>query len=244
MIEDLSEKLCEITGYDVFSMQPNSGAQGEYRRSSHHPRLPQGPWRGSSQYCLIPASAHGTNPASATMCGFKVVVVGTDAHGNIDVEDFRAKAEANAANLAAAMITYPSTHGVFEETAREICEITHAYGGQVYLDGANMNALVGLARPGDFRGRCRPSEPSQDFRCIPHGGGGPGMGPIGVKAHLRSVSCRASRDRWQRHDSFGGAVRIREAFLAISWSYLLMMGGAGWIAQATRVAILSAQLYR
>ena len=133
--------------------------------------------------CLIPASAHGTNPASATMCGLKVVVVATDAKGNIDVDDFRAKAAANAESLAAAMITYPSTHGVFEETVREICEITHENGGQVYLDGANMNALVGLARPGDMGADVSHLNLHKTF-CIPHGGGGPGMGPIGVKAIL------------------------------------------------------------
>ena len=237
MIEDLSEKLCEITGYDAFSMQPNSGAQGEYAGLLTIRAYHKGRGEGHRNICLIPASAHGTNPASATMCGFKVVVVGTDAHGNIDVEDFRAKAEANAANLAAAMITYPSTHGVFEETAREICEITHAYGGQVYLDGANMNALVGLARPGDFGADVGHLNLHKTF-CIPHGGGGPGMGPIGVKAHL--VPFLPGHP-----ETDGNAMTVSAApfgsacILAISWSYLLMMGGAG-LTQATRVAILSA----
>ena len=237
MIEDLSEKLCEITGYDAFSMQPNSGAQGEYAGLLTIRAYHKGRGEGHRNICLIPASAHGTNPASATMCGFKVVVVGTDEHGNIDVEDFRAKAEANAANLAAAMITYPSTHGVFEETAREICEITHAYGGQVYLDGANMNALVGLARPGDFGADVGHLNLHKTF-CIPHGGGGPGMGPIGVKAHL--VPFLPGHP-----ETDGNAMTVSAApfgsacILAISWSYLLMMGGAG-LTQATRVAILSA----
>ena len=237
MIEDLSEKLCEITGYDAFSMQPNSGAQGEYAGLLTIRAYHKGRGEGHRNICLIPASAHGTNPASATMCGFKVVVVGTDAHGNIDGEDFRAKAEANAANLAAAMITYPSTHGVFEETAREICEITHAYGGQVYLDGANMNALVGLARPGDFGADVGHLNLHKTF-CIPHGGGGPGMGPIGVKAHL--VPFLPGHP-----ETDGNAMTVSAApfgsacILAISWSYLLMMGGAG-LTQATRVAILSA----
>jgi glycine dehydrogenase len=237
MIEDLSRRLCEITGYDAFSMQPNSGAQGEYAglltiRAYHNAR-----GETHRDFCLIPASAHGTNPASATMCGFKVVVVGTDAHGNIDVEDFRAKAEANAANLAAAMITYPSTHGVFEETVREICTITHANGGQVYLDGANLNALVGLARPGDIGADVGHLNLHKTF-CIPHGGGGPGMGPIGVKAHLVPFL--------PGHPETGGSAMTVSAapygsacILAISWSYLLMMGGAG-LTQATRVAILSA----
>ena len=237
MIEDLSQKLCEITGYDAFSMQPNSGAQGEYAglltiRAYHESRGER-----HRNVCLIPASAHGTNPASATMCGFKVVVVATDAHGNIDVDDFRAKAEANAATLAAAMITYPSTHGVFEETVREICAITHANGGQVYLDGANMNALVGLARPGDFGADVGHVNLHKTF-CIPHGGGGPGMGPIGVKAHLVPFL--------PGHPETGGSGMTVSAapfgsalVLAIPWSYLLMMSGEG-LTQATRVAILSA----
>jgi glycine dehydrogenase len=183
MIEDLSRQLCQITGYAAISMQPNSGAQGEYAgllaiRAYHKNR-------GEAQrnVCLIPSSAHGTNPASATMCGMKVEVVGTDEYGNIDVEDFRAKAAANSQRLAASMITYPSTHGVFEETVKEICKITHANGGQVYLDGANLNALVGLARPGDMGADVSHINLHKTF-CIPHGGGGPGMGPIGVKSHL------------------------------------------------------------
>ncbi len=237
MIGDLSKKLCEITGYDAFSMQPNSGAQGElaglltiraYHKSRGEPHR---------NVCLIPASAHGTNPASATMCGFKVLVVGTDAHGNIDLQDFRAKTEANAANLAAAMITYPSTHGVFEGTVQEICDLTHANGGQVYLDGANMNALVGLARPGDLGADVGHLNLHKTF-CIPHGGGGPGMGPIGVKAHLAPFL--------PGHPETGGSAMTVSAapfgsacILAIPWSYILMMGGAG-LTQATRVAILSA----
>jgi glycine cleavage system P protein (glycine dehydrogenase) len=237
LIEDLSKKLCEITGYDAISMQPNSGAQGEYAglltiRAYHKSRSED-----QRKVCLIPASAHGTNPASATMCGLKVVVVATDAKGNIDIEDFRAKAEANAASLAAAMITYPSTHGVFEEAVREICEITHANGGQVYFDGANMNALVGLARPGDFGADVGHLNLHKTF-CIPHGGGGPGMGPIGVKAHLAPFL--------PGHPETGGnAMTIAAApfgspsVLAISWSYCLMMGGAG-LTQATRVALLNA----
>ena len=237
IIADLSEKFCEITGYDAFSMQPNSGAQGEYAglltiRAYHKSR-------GEAQrnVCLIPSSAHGTNPASATMCGLKVVVVGTDADGNIDIEDFRDNAQANAANLAAAMITYPSTHGVFEETVREVCDITHANGGQVYLDGANMNALVGLARPGDLGADVSHLNLHKTF-CIPHGGGGPGMGPIGVRAHLAPFLPG-------HPETAGNAMTVSAApfgsalILAIPWSYCLMMGGAG-LTQATRVAILSA----
>lgn len=237
LIDDLSKKLCEITGYDAISMQPNSGAQGEYAglltiRGYHKSRGEE-----QRDVCLIPASAHGTNPASATMCGMKVVVVATDAKGNIDIEDFRAKAQEHATSLAAAMITYPSTHGVFEETVREICEITHANGGQVYFDGANLNALVGLARPGDFGADVGHLNLHKTF-CIPHGGGGPGMGPIGVKTHLAPFL--------PGHPETGGnAMTISAApfgspsILPISWSYCLMMGGAG-LTQATRVALLNA----
>ena len=183
LIADLSAKLCAITGYDAISMQPNSGAQGEYAgllaiRAYH---LSRG--EGHRDICLIPSSAHGTNPASAQMCGMSVVVVGADRNGNIDIDDFRAKAEQHSGRLAACMITYPSTHGVFEGRIREICDIVHAHGGQVYLDGANLNALVGLARPGDIGADVSHLNLHKTF-CIPHGGGGPGMGPIGVKAHL------------------------------------------------------------
>jgi glycine dehydrogenase len=237
LIEDLSDKLCRITGYDAFSMQPNSGAQGEYAglltiRAYHKSR-----GDGHRNVCLIPASAHGTNPASASMSGLKVVVVATDAKGNVDLADFRAKAEGNATTLAAAMITYPSTHGVFEETVKEICAITHAHGGQVYLDGANLNALVGLARPGDVGADVGHINLHKTF-CIPHGGGGPGMGPIGVKAHLVPFL--------PGHPETGGnAMTVSAApygsasILPISWSYCLMMGGAG-LTQGTRVAILNA----
>ena len=237
MINDLSGKLCQITGYDAISMQPNSGAQGEFAgllaiRAYHKSR-----GEAHRKVCLIPASAHGTNPASASMCGMKVVVVATDADGNIDITNFRAKAEANAHNLAACMITYPSTHGVFEETVREISEITHANGGQVYLDGANMNALVGLARPGDVGADVGHLNLHKTF-CIPHGGGGPGMGPIGVKRHLAPFLPG-------HPETDGGALTVSAApygsasILPIPWSYCLMMGGAG-LTQAARVAILSA----
>lgn len=237
LIADLSNKLCDITGYNAFSMQPNSGAQGEYAgllviRAYHKARGDD-----HRNVCLIPASAHGTNPASAKMCGFKVEVVATDSHGNIDVADFRAKAKANAETLAAAMITYPSTHGVFEETMREICDITHENGGQVYLDGANLNALVGLSRPGNLGADVGHLNLHKTF-CIPHGGGGPGMGPIGVKTHLIPFL--------PGHPETGGSALTVSAapfgsasILVISLSYLLMMGGAG-LTQATRVAILSA----
>ncbi|MFN0219233.1 MAG: glycine dehydrogenase (aminomethyl-transferring), partial [Hyphomicrobium sp.] len=237
MIDDLSQKLCDITGYDAISMQPNSGAQGEYAgllaiRAYHRSRGDK-----DRDVCLIPSSAHGTNPASAQMCGMTVVVVKSDAEGNIDVADFRAKAEANAARLAACMITYPSTHGVFEESVIELCAITHANGGQVYLDGANLNAMVGLARPGDIGSDVSHLNLHKTF-CIPHGGGGPGMGPIGVKAHL--IPFLPGHPETDGRDMTVSAAPYGSAsILPISWSYCLLMGGRG-LTQATRVAILNA----
>ena len=235
MIDDLSAKLCDITGYDAISMQPNSGAQGEYAGllaiASYHRANGQG----HRNICLIPMSAHGTNPASANMVGWKVVVIKTAANGDIDLDDFRAKAEKHSENLAGCMITYPSTHGVFEETVTEVTKITHDHGGQVYIDGANMNAMVGLARPGDVGGDVSHLNLHKTF-CIPHGGGGPGMGPIGVKSHLTP--------HVPGHPNGGeGAVSAAPygspSLLPISWSYCLMMGGDG-LTQATRVAILNA----
>ncbi len=237
LIDDLSAKLCTITGYDAISMQPNSGAQGEYAgllaiRAYHLSRGDK-----HRTVCLIPASAHGTNPASAHMCGMTVVVIGTDATGNIDVADFRAKAEKHSEHLAACMITYPSTHGVFEETVVEICEITHKHGGQVYIDGANLNAMVGLARPGDVGGDVSHLNLHKTF-CIPHGGGGPGMGPIGVKAHLIPfLPGHVETDG--REFSVSAAPYGSPSILPISWSYCLLMGGRG-LTQATRIAILNA----
>ncbi|MEH6674433.1 MAG: aminomethyl-transferring glycine dehydrogenase [Sulfitobacter sp.] len=235
MIDDLSAKLCDITGYDAISMQPNSGAQGEYAGllaiASYHRANGQG----HRNICLIPMSAHGTNPASANMVGWKVVVIKTAPNGDIDLDDFRAKAEKHSENLAGCMITYPSTHGVFEETVTEVTKITHDHGGQVYIDGANMNAMVGLARPGDVGGDVSHLNLHKTF-CIPHGGGGPGMGPIGVKSHLIA--------HVPGHPNGGeGAVSAAPygspSLLPISWSYCLMMGGDG-LTQATRVAILNA----
>jgi len=237
MIDDLSRKLCEVTGYDAFSMQPNSGAQGEYAglltiRNYH---IANG--NGHRTVCLIPTSAHGTNPASAQMVGMKVVIVKVSDNGDIDMADFRAKAEQHAEDLSCCMITYPSTHGVFEETVREICEIVHSHGGQVYLDGANMNAMVGLSRPGDIGSDVSHLNLHKTF-CIPHGGGGPGMGPIGVKAHLAPFLPGHTES-----DGGGGAVSAAPfgsaSILPISWSYCLMMGGEG-LTQATKVAILNA----
>ncbi len=235
MIADLTEKLCEITGYDGFSLQPNSGAQGEYAGlltiAAYHKA------RGEARdICLIPVSAHGTNPASAQMAGMKVVVVKSAPNGDIDLEDFTDKAAKAGDRLAAVMITYPSTHGVFEDTVREVCRITHQHGGQVYIDGANMNALVGLVKPGEIGGDVSHLNLHKTF-AIPHGGGGPGMGPIGVKAHLVPFLPGDPRDT----DS--GAVSAAPygsaSILLISWAYILMMGGAG-LTQATRVAILNA----
>ncbi|MEM7490501.1 MAG: aminomethyl-transferring glycine dehydrogenase [Pseudomonadota bacterium] len=235
MIEELSQRLCTITGYDAMSMQPNSGAQGEYAGlltiAAYH--RANGDDR---RICLIPTSAHGTNPASAQMAGMKVVVVKAAENGDIDLDDFRAKAEAAGDDLAACMITYPSTHGVFEDTVREVCQITHEHGGQVYLDGANLNALVGLAKPGEIGADVSHLNLHKTF-CIPHGGGGPGMGPIGVRAHLAP--------HLPGHPETGGTDPVSAApygsasILPISYAYVMMMGGAG-LTQATKVAILSA----
>ena len=183
LFADLEAWLAEITGFDAVSLQPNAGSQGEYAgllaiRGWHRSR-----GEGDRRVCLIPASAHGTNPASAVMAGFRVVVVATDDHGNVDLGDLRAKVAEHAGNLGALMITYPSTHGVFEEAIVEICRLVHEAGGQVYMDGANMNAQVGLSRPGDFGADVCHLNLHKTF-AIPHGGGGPGMGPIGVAAHL------------------------------------------------------------
>ena len=234
MFADLSDKLCRITGYDAFSLQPNSGAQGEYAGlltiAAYHKS------RGEDRdICLIPVSAHGTNPASAQMCGMKVVVVKSDPNGDIDLEDFADKAAKAGDRLAAVMITYPSTHGVFEDTVREVCRITHDHGGQVYIDGANMNALVGLVRPGDVGGDVSHLNMHKTF-AIPHGGGGPGMGPIGVKAHLAPF---LPADPRMGEGAVSAAPWGSASILLISWAYILMMGGEG-LTQATRVAILNA----
>ncbi|QDW39596.1 aminomethyl-transferring glycine dehydrogenase [Bradyrhizobium sp. KBS0727] len=237
----LEQWLCDITGYDAISLQPNSGAQGEYAgllaiRAYHAAR-----GEPDRKVCLIPSSAHGTNPASASMVGMDVVVVACDARGDVDVEDLRAKADQHAKDLAAVMITYPSTHGVFEEHISEICDIVHGHGGQVYLDGANMNAQVGLSRPGDYGADVSHLNLHKTF-CIPHGGGGPGMGPIGVKAHLAPyLPGHPTTDGAVPHPvgpvsaaPFGSA-----SILTISYIYILMMGGEG-LTRATELAILNA----
>ncbi|TGN61794.1 aminomethyl-transferring glycine dehydrogenase [Paracoccus liaowanqingii] len=235
-IADLTEKLCVITGYEAFSMQPNSGAQGEYAGLLTIQAYHRAQGDDQRDICLIPVSAHGTNPASAQMCGMQVVVVKSAPNGDIDLEDFADKAAKAGDRLAAVMITYPSTHGVFEDTVRQVCDITHQHGGQVYIDGANMNALVGLVKPGEIGGDVSHLNLHKTF-AIPHGGGGPGMGPIGVKAHLAPYLPGDPRDA----DS--GAVSAAPygsaSILLISWAYCLMMGGEG-LTQATRVAILNA----
>ncbi|MBR1219882.1 aminomethyl-transferring glycine dehydrogenase [Bradyrhizobium sp. U87765 SZCCT0131] len=240
MFDQLERWLIDVTGYDAISLQPNSGAQGEYAgllaiRGYHAAR-----GDAHRTVCLIPSSAHGTNPASASMVGMDVVVVNCDARGDVEVEDLALKAKQHADRLAAVMITYPSTHGVFEEHIREICDIVHAHGGQVYLDGANMNAQVGLARPGDYGADVSHLNLHKTF-CIPHGGGGPGMGPIGVKAHLKPFL--------PGHPAIdGGTAPVgpvaaapwgSASILVISYIYMLMMGGDG-LRRATEVAVLNA----
>ncbi|MDM7458903.1 MAG: aminomethyl-transferring glycine dehydrogenase, partial [Paracoccus sp. (in: a-proteobacteria)] len=234
-IADLTDKLCRITGYDAFSMQPNSGAQGEYAGLLTIQAYHRANGDDQRDICLIPVSAHGTNPASAQMCGMQVVVVKSAPNGDIDLEDFADKAAKAGDRLAAVMITYPSTHGVFEDTVREVCDITHKHGGQVYIDGANMNALVGLVKPGEIGGDVSHLNLHKTF-AIPHGGGGPGMGPIGVKAHLAPY---LPGDPRTGKGAVSAAPYGSASILLISWAYCLMMGGEG-LTQATRVAILNA----
>ncbi|WP_163648744.1 aminomethyl-transferring glycine dehydrogenase [Modicisalibacter sp. 'Wilcox'] len=242
MIDELSAFLVEITGYDHISMQPNSGAQGEYAGLVAIRRYQAAQGQGHRDICLIPSSAHGTNPASAAMAHMKVVVVECDERGNIDIDDLRAKVEQHSERLSAIMITYPSTHGVFEETVREVCRLVHDHGGQVYIDGANMNAQVGITRPGDFGGDVSHLNLHKTF-CIPHGGGGPGMGPIGVKAHLAPFVSNhvVTPIAGVREDS--GAVAAAAfgsaSILPISWAYIKMMGARG-LREATELAILNA----
>ena len=234
---ELEAMLCAATGYDAVSLQPNAGSQGEYAgllaiRAYHQSR-----GQGERDVCLIPASAHGTNPATASMVDMRVVVVACDKRGNVDLDDLRAKAEQHSERLAALMITYPSTHGVFEEAIREICQVVHDHGGQVYIDGANMNAMVGLCAPGQFGGDVSHLNLHKTF-CIPHGGGGPGVGPIGVKAHL--VPFLPGHARLERKEGAVCAAPYGSAsILPISWMYLKMMGSAG-LTRASQIAILSA----
>ena len=246
LIEELEEYLCEITGFDAISMQPNAGSQGEYTGLSVIRKFHASNGEADRDICLIPSSSHGTNPASAQMAGLSVVVVRSDDNGNVDVEDLRAKAGQYADRLAALMITYPSTHGVFEEAIVEICRIIHDNGGQVYLDGANMNALVGIARPGKFGADVMHLNLHKTF-AIPHGGGGPGMGPIGIRAHLAPfVPDHPVVEGVNPAEGDEGTVGTISAapwgsasILPISWSYIAMLGARG-LKQSTEIAILSA----
>ncbi|OHX16425.1 glycine dehydrogenase (aminomethyl-transferring) [Chromobacterium amazonense] len=242
LIEGLQRQLKAITGFDAISMQPNSGAQGEYAGLLAISRYHESRGEGHRNICLIPQSAHGTNPATAQMMNMQVVVVKCDEAGNVDVADLKAKAEQHAANLAALMITYPSTHGVFEQAIKEICEIVHAHGGQVYMDGANLNAQVGLTRPADIGADVSHMNLHKTF-CIPHGGGGPGMGPIGLKAHLAPFMANhvvASVPGAEEGQTAVSAAPFGSAsILPISYMYIAMMGAEG-MKQATENALLSA----
>jgi glycine dehydrogenase len=246
LFEELNDMLCDLTGFDAFSFQPNAGSQGEYAgllviRKYHETRN-----EGNRDICLIPASAHGTNPASAMMAGMKIIVVKCDTRGNVDVEDLKAKAAEHSNNLSALMITYPSTHGVYEEAIRDICEIIHHHGGQVYFDGANMNALVGICRPGHIGADVAHINLHKTF-CIPHGGGGPGVGPIGVAGHLApflpdhpvvdGVNPVASDEG--TIGAIAAAPWGSASILTITWAYIAMMRNKG-LRRASLVAILHA----
>ena len=246
LFRELEQWLCEITGFDAVSLQPNAGSQGEYAglltiRAWHASRGEE-----HRDVCLIPSSAHGTNPASAVMAGMRVVVVACDAHGNVDLEDLRGKAAEHADRLGALMITYPSTHGVFEEAVGEVCAVVHEHGGQVYLDGANLNALVGLARIAEIGADVSHMNLHKTF-CIPHGGGGPGMGPIGVRAHLAPFlpdhpvvpGVNPAAREGQSIGAVSAAPWGSASILPISWAYIAMMGAPG-LTRATGMAILAA----
>ena len=245
LFRELESQLKAVTGFDAVSLQPNAGSQGEYAgllviRAWHEHR-----GEGHRDICLIPSSAHGTNPASAIMAGMRVVVVGCDPSGNVDLDDLRTKAEQHKDSLAALMVTYPSTHGVFEEQIQDICAVVHERGGQVYMDGANLNALVGLARPAEFGADVCHINLHKTF-CIPHGGGGPGMGPIAVKAHLAPYLPNhplvPGVNPYGEDTSIGpvsAAPWGSASILPISWAYIAMMGAEG-LTQATRIAILNA----
>lgn len=242
MIDQLEAMLCAATGYDAVSLQPNAGSQGEYAGLLVIQAYHQSRGEGHRNIVLIPSSAHGTNPASASMVGLEVVVVACDENGNVDLVDLKAKAEKHSANLAAAMVTYPSTHGVFEEGIQQLCEIVHAHGGQVYVDGANMNALVGVAAPGKFGGDVSHLNLHKTF-CIPHGGGGPGVGPVAVGAHLAKFLPNQKSTGYVRGEDGISAVSAAPfgsaSILPISWMYIAMMGAEG-LKAATETAILAA----
>ncbi len=241
LIDTLEAMLVECTGYDAVSLQPNSGAQGEYAGLLAIRAYHRGRGQAHRNICLIPESAHGTNPASAHLCGMEVIVVQCDANGNVDVADLKAKAAQHSANLAALMITYPSTHGVFEEGIVEICDIIHSHGGQVYTDGANLNALVGVAKPGKYGSDVSHLNLHKTF-CIPHGGGGPGVGPVAVKSHLAPYLPGSLGEVIDKSHPVGmvSAANFGSAgILPISWMYITLMGAAG-LRRATQVALLSA----
>jgi glycine dehydrogenase len=236
---ELEQMLCACTGYDAISLQPNSGAQGEYAGllaiKAYHASRDEG----HRNICLIPASAHGTNPASAQMAGMKVVVVGTAKSGNIDMDDLKTKSEKHSDQLAAIMITYPSTHGVFEDDVTDVCELIHSHGGQVYIDGANMNAMVGICAPGKFGGDVSHLNLHKTFS-IPHGGGGPGVGPIGVGEHLKPFLPSASLTNQMGSTGAVSASPFGSAsILPISWAYITLLGLTG-LPKATTMAILNA----
>ncbi len=246
LFSELEDMLCDLTGFDAFSLQPNAGSQGEYTGLLVIRKYHEVTDQGQRNICLIPASAHGTNPASAVMAGLKVVVVACDACGNVSLDDLQAKVAEHSNTLAALMITYPSTHGVFEQAFREICNLIHQHGGQVYLDGANFNALVGLCRPGKIGADVAHLNLHKTF-CIPHGGGGPGVGPIGVGAHLAPFLpdhpvVKGINPAKGKHETVGtvsAAPWGSASIYAISWAYIAMMGAAG-LKQATLTAILNA----
>jgi len=241
MFADLEDMLTEITGFSGVSLQPNAGAQGEYAGLMVIRKFHLNNGDKDRNICLIPSSAHGTNPASAQMAGMKVVVVNCDKDGNVDIDDLSKKAEENSKQLAALMVTYPSTHGVFEEHIKEICDVVHSHGGQVYMDGANLNALVGLAKPGKFGPDVCHMNLHKTF-CIPHGGGGPGMGPIGVGKHLEPfLPNHVLVDSGPKTGmgSVSAAPWGSASILPISWMYIKMMGAEG-LRLATEVAILNA----
>lgn len=247
MFKDLTTQLADITGFDDVSLQPNSGASGEYAglmaiRAYHHSRGDH-----HRDVCIIPVSAHGTNPASAAMCGMKIVVIGTDENGNVNIPELKAAAEKHSANLSCLMITYPSTHGVYEDGIKDICDTIHKHGGQVYMDGANMNAQVGLTSPGLIGADVCHLNLHKTF-CIPHGGGGPGMGPIGIKAHLSPFMPNHPSEEGFGAIKAGGATPFGTVsaapygsalILPISYAYISMMGSKG-LKTATERAILNA----
>ena len=242
MIAELEHMLAQITGFDAISMQPNSGAQGEFAGLLAIKKYLQSIGQTERKICLIPTSAHGTNPASAQMIGMKVVLVSCDERGNIDVNDLENKVRRHGNELAALMITYPSTHGVYEAKIKTICKLVHEYGGQVYMDGANLNAQVEVARPAEIGADVSHVNLHKTF-CIPHGGGGPGMGPIGVKSHLAPFLANHSLIKISGPDLSNSAVSAAPwgsgGILPISWMYITMMGREG-LRKATQVAILSA----